>query len=70
VAVKTRGRGRWHVKGRYSNAASYATAWTTTEACDRTITRVLSGHVRVFDRVRRRTVDLGPGQHYVARARP
>jgi hypothetical protein len=59
----------WRVKGKYSRAGSVATEWGTIERCDRTTTVVRKGRVRVFDRVRRRTVSVGPGQRYKAPAR-
>jgi hypothetical protein len=64
-----RRKARWRVKGRYSIAASRATDWTTIERCARTTTVVHEGRVSVIDRVRRRTVSLGPGERYTARAR-
>jgi hypothetical protein len=59
----------WRVKGKYSRAGSVATEWGTIERCDRTTTVVREGRVRVFDRVRRRTVSVGRGQRYKAPAR-
>ena len=71
VRLRARGghRGRWRVQGRYSIGASRGTDWTTVEGCSSTTTVVRRGRVRIFDRVRRRTVTVGPGRSYVARAR-
>jgi Ca2+-binding RTX toxin-like protein len=69
VGVSTRRRGRWRVRGRYSDGASRATSWITIERCDSTETVVLSGTVAVFDRERRRTVLVRAGDRYVARER-
>jgi Ca2+-binding RTX toxin-like protein len=62
-----RRRGRWRVKGRHSIAAAVGTEWVTLESCSRTVTVVRRGRVRVFDRVKRRTVTVRAGHRYVAR---
>jgi Ca2+-binding RTX toxin-like protein len=68
VRLRTRRRpGNWRVKGRYSLAAARGTDWTTFESCARTITVVRRGSVRVFDRVKKRTVTVRAGHRYVAR---
>jgi hypothetical protein len=67
LKLSTKRRGRWRVRGDYSVAASFGTEWTTIARCDRTITIVRKGHVRVTDLVRRRSVTLGPGDRYTAR---
>jgi Ca2+-binding RTX toxin-like protein len=70
VRVRTdRRRGRWKVKGKRSTAAAVGTDWTTVEGCSRTVTVVRRGHVQVYDRVKRRTVNVGPGERYVAQGR-
>jgi Ca2+-binding RTX toxin-like protein len=67
VRVRTRRRpGRWRVKGRFSIGASEATDWTTVEDCSSTTTIVRRGRVRVFDRVKDRTVIVRAGDQYVA----
>jgi Ca2+-binding RTX toxin-like protein len=63
-----RRRGRWRVRGRFSIGASFGTDWTTIEGCTRTTTVVRRGRVRVYDRVRRRTITVRAGHRYVARA--
>jgi Ca2+-binding RTX toxin-like protein len=62
-------RGRWRVVGRYSIGASVGTDWTTVETCSSTTTIVRRGRVRVFDRVKQRTVTVRAGNQYVSRAR-
>jgi RTX calcium-binding nonapeptide repeat (4 copies) len=67
VRVKTRRRrGHWKVSGEFSVGASVGTDWTTVDTCSRTTTVVQRGRVRVFDRVKRRTVTVSAGQRYVA----
>jgi hypothetical protein len=62
-----RRRGRWRVKGKHSIAAAVGTDWVTLESCSRTVTVVRRGRVRVFDRIKRRTVTVSAGHRYVAR---
>jgi Ca2+-binding RTX toxin-like protein len=64
-----RRRGRWRVRGKYSIGSSVGTDWTTIAGCSSTTTVVRRGRVRVYDRVRRRTVVVRAGHRYVARAR-
>jgi Ca2+-binding RTX toxin-like protein len=61
-----RRRGRWRVKGRFSIGAALGTDWVTRDGCSRTVTSVRRGRVRVFDRVKRRTVTVRAGHRYVA----
>jgi Ca2+-binding RTX toxin-like protein len=63
-----RRRGHWKVRGKYSIGASIGTDWTTVEECSRTTTIVRKGRVRVYDRLKRRTVVVRAGERYVARA--
>jgi Ca2+-binding RTX toxin-like protein len=62
-----RRRGRWRVNGKHSIAAAVGTDWVTLESCSRTVTVVRRGRVRVFDRVKRRTVTVRAGHRYAAR---
>jgi hypothetical protein len=62
-------RGKSRVRGRYSIAADYGTAWLTEDRCEGTLTRVESGAVRVHDLVRDRFVTVRAGGSYLARAR-
>jgi hypothetical protein len=64
----TRGRrGRWRVRGQYSDGASVGTDWTTVEGCSSTTTIVRRGRVQVYDRIKRRTITVRAGERYVAR---
>jgi Ca2+-binding RTX toxin-like protein len=68
VRVSTRRpHGRFRVRGSFSLGASFGTDWTTIDACGETTTIVRRGRVKVFDRVKRRTVMVGAGHRYVAR---
>jgi hypothetical protein len=62
-----RGRGRFRTRGRNSSATVRGTVWSVEDRCDGTLTTVRRGTVRVFDRVRRRTVILRSGQRYLAK---
>jgi hypothetical protein len=67
LRLKTRGRrGRWHVRGEYSDGASVGTDWTTVEGCSSTTTIVRTGRVKVYDRIKRRTITVRAGDRYVA----
>jgi hypothetical protein len=59
--------GRFRTRGRYSTATVRGTTWSVEDRCDGTLTRVTHGSVTVFDLVKRRTVTLHSGQHYLAR---
>jgi hypothetical protein len=63
------GKGRFTTKGRYSAATVRGTKWLTQDQCDGTLTRVLSGVVRVRDFRLRKNVDVRAGHSYLARAR-
>jgi hypothetical protein len=67
--LATKQRGKTQVRGRYSVGGSYGTTWLTEDRCDGTLTRVLSGAVRVRDLRRHRTVVVRAGHRYLARAR-
>jgi dipeptidyl aminopeptidase/acylaminoacyl peptidase len=62
-------RGRFRTRGRFSSATVRGTIWLTEDRCDGTLTRVVRGRVAVEDFGRRRTVIIGAGQSYRARAR-
>jgi Ca2+-binding RTX toxin-like protein len=61
--------GRFRVLGRRSVGASHGTEWLTEDRCDGTLTKVISGTVRVRDFGRRQTVTVRPGKPYLAAAR-
>ena len=67
VARKKGSRGA-RVRGQYSRGAATGTEWLTEDRCAGTLTRVISGTVRVRDFGRRRTVTVRPGKAYLARA--
>lgn len=62
------GKGRFTTKGRYSSATVRGTKWLTQDQCDGTLTRVLSGIVRVRDLRLRKNIDVRAGGSYLARA--
>jgi hypothetical protein len=61
-------RGKWRVKGAHSIAGASGTTWLTEDRCDGTLTRVMTGTVRVHDFGRHRTVTVHAGKTYLARA--
>jgi hypothetical protein len=61
--------GKFTTIGNSASAAVRGTVWLTQDRCDGTLVKVFRGHVVVRDRRRHRTVVLGPGQSYLARAR-
>jgi hypothetical protein len=63
------GKGRFRTKGKRSAATVVGTWWLVEDRCDRTITRVKRGKVRVRDFLRHKTVIVKAGHKYVARAR-
>ena len=67
--VRDRG-GRWRTRTGSLTASSIGTRWLTTLRCDGTSVTVREGRVRVFDRVRRRTIVVRRNQTYLARNRP
>jgi Ca2+-binding RTX toxin-like protein len=62
-------RGKTQVRGKHSIGGSFGTTWLTEDRCDGTLTRVLSGTVRVRDLGRHRTVSVRAGHRYLARAK-
>jgi Ca2+-binding RTX toxin-like protein len=52
---------------RSRKSANSHTEWITTDRCDGTFTRVVSGEVKVRDFSRGRTISLGAGDSYLAR---
>jgi hypothetical protein len=62
-------RGKYRVRGRYSVGSAFGTTWLTTDRCDGTLTRVVTGTVFVHDFARNRTVVVHAGHSYLARAR-
>ena len=63
-----KGKGRFRTRGRYSSGTVRGTNWLTTDFCDGTETRVVTGVVSVFDFVTKKTIMLKPKQSYFAKA--
>jgi hypothetical protein len=59
--------GRFRTHGRHSHATVRGTRWLTEDRCQGTFTRVTHGAVVVRDTVRRRSVVVRAGRHYLAR---
>jgi hypothetical protein len=62
------GKGNFRTHGKYASATVRGTFWLTQDTCNGTLVRVRSGTVKVLDRVRHRTVTVGAGKSYLARA--
>jgi hypothetical protein len=62
------GKGNYTTNGRYAAATVRGTFWLTQDTCNGTLVRVRAGTVKVLDRVRHRTVIVGAGRSYLARA--
>ena len=62
------GKGRFQTRGRYSSATVRGTKWLVLDRCDGTLTRVVSGIVRVRDFRARKNVNVRAGRSYLARA--
>jgi hypothetical protein len=63
------GSGSFRTRGQYSSATVRGTTWLVQDSCAGTLTRVTKGVVSVRDQVRRRTILLKAGKHYLARPR-
>lgn len=63
------GHGRFTTRGRHGSATVRGTVWSVEDRCDGTLTTVARGLVAVRDYARRRTVLVGAGGRYLARAR-
>ena len=61
--------GKFTTRGQYSAATVRGTIWTVTDRCDGTLTQVGRGVVSVRDFLRRKTITLHAGQHYLANGR-
>jgi hypothetical protein len=60
--------GKFTARGQYSAATVRGTEYTVTNECAGTLTQVRRGEVSVRDFVRRKTITLFAGQHYLAKA--
>ena len=63
------GHGRFRTRGKYAAATVRGTIWLTEDRCAGTYVAVRRGIVGVRDQVRKRTVTVTAGKHYLARAR-
>jgi hypothetical protein len=63
------GHGSFRTRGTYSAATVRGTKWLVQDSCAGTLTRVAQGVVSVRDNVRRKTIVLRAGKHYLARPR-
>jgi hypothetical protein len=66
--LRANAKGRFRTRGRYSSATVRGTAWTTTDRCDGTLTKVTRGVVAVRDFRRKRTVRVRARHSYLAKA--
>jgi hypothetical protein len=57
----------FRVRGRHSTATAQDAAWTTSDRCDGTLTRVTRGELVLQDLRRERSIVLGAGEGYLAR---
>jgi choice-of-anchor C domain-containing protein len=67
--LKGDAKGRYRTRGRHSAATVRGTIWTVADRCDGTLTSVKRGRVAVRDFRRKKTVVVGAGKSYLARAR-
>jgi hypothetical protein len=65
--LRSRARGRFRTRGRYSAATVRGTTFEVVDRCDGTLTRVRRGRVAVRDFKRRKTIILRAGKAYLAR---
>ena len=65
--LRASAHGNFTTRGQYSAATVRGTVWGVLNQCDGTLTRVTRGVVTVRDFVRRKTITLFTGQHYLAR---
>ena len=67
--LRSSARGRFRTGGRNSSATVRGTIWEVIDRCDGTLTKVRRGKVAVRDFRLKRTVLVGAGKSYLARAR-
>lgn len=66
--LRSKVKGRFRTRGRYSKTTVHGTEWLTIERCDGTLTRVLSGTVKVTDTHRKASKVVRKGGSYLAKA--
>jgi hypothetical protein len=59
--------GRYRTHGKNSHATVRGTRWVVIDTCDGTLTRVSRGAVVVRDKVRKKSILVKAGEHYLAR---
>jgi hypothetical protein len=67
--LRSRATGRFRTRGRYAAGTVRGTRWTTADRCDGTLISVQQHSVLVTDLVKKITVLVKAGHHYLARAR-
>ena len=67
--LRSKAKGRFRTRGRYSAATVRGTSWLTADRCDGTLTKVTHGKVAVRDFRRRKTILVKAGKRHLARAR-
>jgi hypothetical protein len=63
------GSGSFRTRGQYSAATVRGTRWLVQDSCAGTLTKVTKGVVAVRDNVKKRTIVLRAGKHYLAKPR-
>jgi Tol biopolymer transport system component len=66
--LRAKAKGRYRSRGKHSAATVRGTTWTMADRCDGTLTTVKRGKVAVRDFRRKRTIVVGAGKRYLARA--
>jgi hypothetical protein len=67
--VHAKTKGRFHARGKHSDATTRGTIWITADRCDGTLTTVKRGKVAVRDFRRKKTILVRAGKSYLAKAR-
>ena len=67
--LRAKASGRFRTIGRHSFGVERGTTWLTKDSCAGTLTRDISGRVWIFDFAKRKTIELKPGQSYLATGR-
>lgn len=62
------GHGNYKTNGEYASGTVRGTKWLTENTCEGTRITVARGVVRVFDKVKKKTVDVKAGRSYLAKA--
>jgi hypothetical protein len=68
-SLRGNAHGKFRTHGHDASATIRGTIWTTTDRCDGTLVKVTRGVVAVRDFRRKRTISVGTGKSYLARAR-